>query len=31
MYADEANWQTTWKKPFSDEAQTYIMKAMGVK
>lgn len=28
MYADEKNWQTTWKKPFSDEVQNYIMEAM---
>ena len=28
MYADEANWQTTWKKPFSDEVQQFIFEAM---
>ena len=28
MYADEKNWQTTWKKPFSDEVQNYIVEAM---
>ena len=30
MYADEKNWQTTWKKPFSYEVQNYIMEAMKV-
>jgi DNA-binding transcriptional MerR regulator len=29
MYADEKNWQTQWKKPFSDEVQTWITEAMG--
>lgn len=28
MYADEANWQTDWKKPFSDEVQNFIAEAM---
>ncbi|MEO6655044.1 MAG: MerR family transcriptional regulator [Pyrinomonadaceae bacterium] len=28
MYADEKNWQTEWKKPFSDEVQNYIVEAM---
>ena len=28
MYSDEANWQTTWKKPFSDDVQNYIFEAM---
>src|ERR1035437_1835567 len=28
MYADETNWQTEWKKPFSDEVQNYIVEAM---
>lgn len=28
MYADEKNWQTDWKKPFSDDVQQFIMKAM---
>lgn len=28
MYADEANWQTEWKKPFSSEVQEFIMAAM---
>ena len=28
MYADEQNWQTTWKKPFSDQVQNYIVEAM---
>ncbi len=30
MYADESNWQTTWKKPFSDEVQAWITEAMQV-
>ena len=30
MYADEKNWQTTWKKPFSDEVQNFIFEAMKV-
>jgi len=30
MYADEANWKTEWKKPFSDEVQKYIVEAMQV-
>ena len=28
MYADEANWKTEWKKPFSDEVQQFIYAAM---
>ncbi len=28
MYADEKNWQTEWKKPFSDEVQNFIFEAM---
>jgi DNA-binding transcriptional MerR regulator len=28
MYADEKNWQTEWKKPFSDEVQNFIVEAM---
>jgi MerR family transcriptional regulator, thiopeptide resistance regulator len=28
MYADEKNWQTEWKKPFSDEVQNFIFQAM---
>jgi DNA-binding transcriptional MerR regulator len=28
MYADEKNWQTEWKKPFSDEVQAWITEAM---
>jgi MerR family transcriptional regulator, thiopeptide resistance regulator len=28
MYADEKNWQTDWKKTFSDEVQNFIMEAM---
>jgi MerR family transcriptional regulator, thiopeptide resistance regulator len=28
MYADEKNWQTDWKKPFSDEVQNFIGEAM---
>ena len=28
MYADEANWQTDWKKPYSDEVQNFIVEAM---
>lgn len=31
MYADEKNWQTEWKKPFSDEVQNFIVAAMGAK
>jgi MerR family transcriptional regulator, thiopeptide resistance regulator len=31
MYADEKNWQTDWKKPFSDEVQNFIFEAMGKK
>ena len=30
MYADEKNWQTDWKKPFSDEVQNFIYEAMKV-
>ena len=30
MYADEANWQTAWKKPFSDEVQNFIYAAMKI-
>jgi DNA-binding transcriptional MerR regulator len=28
MYIDEKNWQTQWKKPFSDEVQAWIMAVM---
>src|SRR5258706_7273256 len=28
MYADEKNWQTEWKKPFSEEVQNFIFEAM---
>lgn len=28
MYADEKNWQTDWKKPFSDEVQNFIFEAI---
>ena len=28
MYADEKNWQTDWKKPFSDEVQNFIVEAI---
>jgi len=28
MYADQKNWQTEWKKPFSDEVQAWILEAM---
>jgi len=28
MYSDEKNWQTEWKKPFSDEVQAWITEAM---
>lgn len=28
MYSDEKNWQTDWKKPFSDEMQKFIVKAI---
>jgi MerR family transcriptional regulator, thiopeptide resistance regulator len=31
MYADEKNWQTDWKKPFSDEVQNFIFEAMNIK
>jgi MerR family transcriptional regulator, thiopeptide resistance regulator len=31
MYSDEKNWQTEWKKPFSDEVQNFIFEAMGKK
>ncbi len=31
MYADEKNWQTQWKKSFSDEVQNFIFEAMGKK
>ena len=30
MYADEKNWQTDWKKPFSDEVQNFIVEAMRI-
>ena len=30
MYADEKNWQTDWKKPFSDEVQNFIFEAMKI-
>ncbi len=28
MYADEANWQTDWQKPFSNQVQDFIIGAM---
>jgi DNA-binding transcriptional MerR regulator len=28
MYADEKNWQTDWKKPYSDQVQNFILEAM---
>ena len=28
MYLDEKNWQTKWKKPFSDEVQAWIVEAI---
>jgi DNA-binding transcriptional MerR regulator len=28
MYADQANWQTDWKKPYSDEVQQFMIEAM---
>jgi DNA-binding transcriptional MerR regulator len=31
MYSDEKNWQTDWKKHFSDEVQDFIIEAMRVK
>lgn len=31
MYADEKNWQTDWKKPFSDEVQDFMIEAMKAK
>lgn len=30
MYADEKNWQSDWKKPFSDEVQNFIIEAMKI-
>ncbi len=30
MYSDEKNWQTNWKKPFSDEVQKFIFEAMKI-
>ena len=30
MYRDEKNWQTTWKKPFSDEVQNFIVEAIKI-
>ena len=30
LYADEANWPSTFKKPFSDEAAAFMCKAMAV-
>ncbi|MGI8788554.1 MAG: MerR family transcriptional regulator [Pyrinomonadaceae bacterium] len=30
MYADEKNWQTDWKKPFSEEVRNFIVEAMKV-
>lgn len=31
LYADEANWPSTFQKPFSDEAGAFINKAMAVR
>jgi DNA-binding transcriptional MerR regulator len=31
MYADEKNWQTNWKKPFSNEVHKFISEAMKAK
>jgi DNA-binding transcriptional MerR regulator len=28
MYADQENWQTSWKPPYSDEVQNFISEAM---
>ncbi len=28
MYADQENWQTAWKKPYSDEVQNFITAAV---
>jgi DNA-binding transcriptional MerR regulator len=28
MYADESNWQTEWKKPYSDEVQNFIIEVI---
>lgn len=28
LYADEANWDASFKKPFSDAAQSFVSKAM---
>lgn len=30
MYSDEKNWETSWKKPFSDEVQNFISAAMKI-
>ena len=30
MYGDEKNWQSDWKKPFSDEVQNFIVEAMKI-
>ena len=30
LYSDEANWPSTFQKPFSDEAAAFIMKAMAI-
>lgn len=30
MYADEQNWQTSWKKPFGEEVQNFISAAMKI-
>jgi MerR family transcriptional regulator, thiopeptide resistance regulator len=30
LYADEENWQTDWKKPFSDEVQNFIFEAIKI-
>jgi hypothetical protein len=30
FYADEANWSAEFKKPFSDEVQDFITKAMEI-
>jgi DNA-binding transcriptional MerR regulator len=31
LYADQANWPSTFQKPYSDEAETFISKAMAAR
>ena len=30
MYADEKNWQTSWKKPYSDRVQNFMKEALEI-